>query len=331
MRLSDIRSARTQSQTNTSFAPHEALPASGIHELREFGEQADRFDFPFIDVGGFIVPGWDLAETDLPGKETDENASGQRATRWEQSSRQKAGSQSGARQRSPEAAPGAPAHTFDIELMTDGLDLPALVAYHPLARVTASTDLVAYLNIPLGLFRALPIGARLTLEVPHAPWAQRPRRWPLPAVPDVRAWAVWEGGPWHGKLITSHHTYPDQGICACMIEQWIYGVHPLLNYVAFCTLWAAKALHERLLGLYPGTQHYPATVRVLRDRTSEYCGCGSPRRYGECCRATDLVQSPYCRSRDEYLGRRQYLVELERQGREPKPPTQLLRLGLAGS
>ena len=312
-----------------SFTPFGILPVAGLADLREFGEQAERLEFPCIDVGGFIVPGRDLAETDPPGMETTDHAAVQRAAQWEQSPRQEAAPAAGARQRPPQAAPGSPPHAVNGGLTTLGLDLSELVAYHPLARVTASTETVAYLNLPLGLFRTLPIGARLTLEVPLAPRALLSGRLPMPEIPDVRAWAVWEGGPWHGTLITSHHTYPDQGICACMTGQWIRGVHPLLTYVAFCALWAAKALHERLLGFYPGTQHYPAAIRVQRDRPTEFCGCGSSRRYGECCRATDLAQPAHGRVREAYFARRQYLGELARQGRAPEPPVDLLRLGLA--
>jgi hypothetical protein len=192
----------------------------------------------------------------------------------------------------------------------------------------ASTEAVVYMNIPLGLIPQLPIGARLTLEVPLAlPTPFTPSR-EFPDVPDVRAWAVWEGGSMHGQRVVSHHSYPDHTICANLTGEWRLGVHPLHDYVAFCALWAAKSLHERLLGFYPGRQHYPAAVRVQRNRPNEFCGCGAPRRYRDCCRNRDLAMRPYELWRDAQSGRMRYLRDLARQGRASEPQDALFVMGL---
>jgi hypothetical protein len=312
------------------MTPLGCLPAAGLSALRRFGEQAEHLDYPYIDVGGFIVPGRDPVATNKPGTEYDHHAAVERAgpEGGKQPPSEQAGPATGARKRSPEAAPGSSPHAVGHRLTTLNLDLSTLVAYHPLAGVVASTETVVYVNIPVGLFRGLPIGARLTLEVPLVPRERLSRAGQLSGVPDVRAWAVWEGGPMHGAFIVGHHQNPDRGICAHMPQDWVLGVHRLHDHVAFCVLWVAKVLHERVLGSYPGPQHCSVTVRVGRDRPDEYCGCGMRRRYRECCRETDLARSPYDRWREGYMGRAEYLAQLKRQARPSVPPQALLQLGL---
>lgn len=135
----------------------------------------------------------------------------------------------------------------------------------------------------------------------------------------------------HGRRIVSHHRYPDHAICANMPGQWLLRVHPLYDYVAFCVLWVAKAMHEHMLGSYPGLQHYPAAVRVQRNRPDEFCGCGEQRRYRDCCRDADFAKRPFELWREANAGRVRYLGDLARQGRSAQPPVALLRLGLLPS
>lgn len=324
--------AATRASNSLCATPLGLIPQPGLAHLRAFGARVERLEYPYIDVGGFIVPGRDPVATNPPGMERDRDAAaaGERPERWGPAPREEAGPAARAQQRppSPQAAPGAPPHTVERRLTTLNLDLSALVAFYPLTRVVASTEAVVYLNIPIGVIPELPIGARLTLEVPLARRSQLSRSMQLSGVPDVRAWAVWEGGPMHGRPIDSHHQNPDRAICANMPGQWILGVYPLHDYVAFCVLWVAKVLHEQLIGFYPGPQHYPAAVRVRRDRPDEFCGCGEHRRYRICCRDDDRAQGPYALWRDAHLARVQYLSEVVRQGRAPEPPAALLRLGL---
>lgn len=310
------------------MTPLGVFAACGIAALRAFGEQAERLEYPYIDVGGFVVPGPEPAVTNSPGMETYRDGPFSGAGRWEQAPREEARSAARTRAGPAKAAPGAAPHS-EHRLTTLNLDLSALVAFHPLTRVVASTETVVYLNIPIGVFSELPISARLTLEVPVAPRAQLSRSMDLSGVPDVRAWAVWEGGRMHGQRIDSHHQNPDRAICANMPGQWILGVHPLHDYIAFCVLWVAKALHEQFLGFYPGPQHYPAAVRVRRDHRDEFCGCGEPRPYRSCCRELDRARRPYALWREAYYAHTAYLAELARQGRPATPPEPLLRLGLA--
>lgn len=308
------------------MTPIGLVPRAGLAALRAFGEQAERLEYPHIDVGGFIVPGRDPAASNTPGMEQVAYAAG--SERWEQSPREEAGPSAGPRARSTEAAPGASPHTLEQFLTSLNLDLSGLVTYHPYTRVVASTETVVHLNIPIGMLRELPIRARLTLEIPIAQRHQLSQSMQVTGVPDVRAWAIWDGGAMSGTLVRGHHQNPDRAICACMPGQWLMGVNPLTDYVAFCILWVAKALHEHLLGFYPGPQHCTIVQRVERDRADEYCGCGKLQRYRDCCREIDRSRTTYDRWREGYLGRMQYLDELARQGRPPGPPEQLLRLGL---
>ena len=329
--------------TSPSFCatPLGVFSAEGMADLRRFAEEAERLEYPCIDVGGFIVPGPGPADPlNEPGKEL-ENYGPAAGGAWRgEPAREEAGPAAGARQRPapPQAAaPGAPPHTVGHRLNHLNLDLPGLADYHPLARVTVSTAEAVFLDVPIGLFHELPIRARLTLEIPLVgrarlsrlhnetrltePPFEFKRVMPLPTpVPDVRAWARWEGGALHGQRVESHHRYPDFSICACMTHEWVLGVHPLRDYVAFCALWIGKALHERLLGVYPGRQHYGPWHRVLRDRVNEYCGCGSERRYASCCRTSDRALSAFARWQDALAARRQYLTELRWQGRPAEPP-----------
>ncbi len=323
------QAADPQSLNMLASAMLEAMTGAGMANLRAFGEQAERLEYPFIDVGGFIVPGRDPVMPISPGTEHDRHDAVEPPREgWQQSPSEQAGSAAWTRQRSAQAAPGASPHALGHDLTHSYLGLSALTSFHPLTRVVASTESVVYLNLPLGVLPELPFGARLTLEVPRTGRTGLNQSMKLTGVPDVRAWAVWEDGPMHGLRIESHHQNPDRAICANMPEQWMLGVHALHEYVAFCTMWVAKVVHEQLLGFYPGPQHYAAAERVRRDRPDEFCGCGKPRRYRHCCREKDRAMSHYARWHDAQLARRQYLHELKKQGRAPVTPEAPLRLGL---
>lgn len=310
------------------LTPMGFVPLAGMEALSAFGQEADRLQYPCIDVGGFIVPGRDPAAPYQPGVEGGNNApvagEGDRTE-----GRQAPGPWQGEGAPSAQAAPGEAPHAVRHGLTHTSLDLSGLVDFHPLTRVVAKTERFAYLNIPIGLLRELPFRTRVTLEIPllGRVHLSRPGTMPTP-VPDIRAWAVWDGGPNHGQLLLSHHKYPDHAICACMPAEWLLGRDALRDYVAFCALWAAKLLHEQLLDRYPGLQHYPAVDRVRRDRKDEYCGCGAARRYAACCRDVDQRTPPYVRWREARQARDHYLRELAWQRRSAEPPYHLLGLGL---
>lgn len=339
-------------QGSASIPRHSGLQLSS---LRAFGEEAERLGRPSIDVGGFLVPGPEPGPSCNPGKENqgDERPAGEG---------QEAGSAAGPRQRpqAEAAATGAAAHALGLLTANwrgndiTAAELEELDYWYPDVRAVSSSSRSVYLGLTAGLFRDLPFRARLVAELPRPEFAAMCRplvrvadpaaptspgsiRWrspsfqlvrPVPLVPSVRVWAMWEGGPAHGTLIVSHHRQPDYSICACMPHQWIRGVHPLVDYVGMCVSWVAKVAHEREIGFYPGPQHYPEWTRIERDRPREYCGCGSHRRYGDCHRSTDRALSLQTLRERRGATHHEYFADLMRQMRPTRPPRTVLAAAL---
>lgn len=320
-----------------ALAPCGLLPNDSLAELRAFGAEAERLEYPSVDVGGFIIPGNGPAHPLGPGKEysahgterTTEQSAGRAA-----SAQQEARSAAGPRQGSPAAATRPTAHAVRSRLgLPAWLQLDELDGIHPEARMLSSSSSYAVIEVPVGLFRTLPYRARLTLEIPLSERARltRPLLPALPSTfeqpqgmpntsPDVRAWAIWVGNGRCGQPITSDHQMPDGCICACMPGQWVRGVHPLADYIGYCISWIGKVLHERELGFWPGPQHLVPAARMRRDRPDEFCGCTRLKRYRDCCMADDHAMSSFARWADRYAGRQRYLEELRWQGRAPRAP-----------
>ena len=293
-----------------------------LTSLRDFGAEAERQEFPCISVGGFIVPGNGPSQSLDPGKEHKAYVSERRA-RTAAPARQEARSAAGSRQGPPStAAAGSAAHAVRSRLgLPEWLQLEELDYLNPEARMLFSSSSFAMIDVPIGLFPTLPFQARMTLEIPlveRTHFTRYPGR--LNVTPDVRAWATWEGGNLHGRPILSHHQNPDGCVCACREWEWMLRVQPLVDYIGYCITWVGKVLHERELGFWPGPQHYGPMTRVRRNRPGEYCGCGKPRRYRDCCMASDLAKSEYERWFEQDEARRGYLNELAWQGRAPHAP-----------
>lgn len=321
-----------------------------LTSLAAFGAEAERGQYPAIDVGGFLVPGESSGRFLNPGKEEEIDEYAKRGAKG----RPEAGSSARSRQRSrrsqAEAEASTTAYAVDRRLISDQLE--ELAQYHPLAVVTevsSSSFPHLWLRVPVGLFCDLPFRAELRLEVPlvsrfrlrlpsiradyshnaigeikwHGP-SQFYRLTPglsncdyaEPLVPDVRAWARWVGGPLGGMRIESHHQNTDLGICACKPTDWILGVNSLVDFLGMCISWIGKVLHERELGFYPGRQHYGPRKRLERNRLDEFCGCGEGlKRYRDCCLDADRNLSPFQLWAGEYSGIQAYHSELKRQER----------------
>ena len=303
------------------------MPKLGLAPLLAFGEEANRLELPCIAEGGFIILGREATLSLIQGKE--ESAHDERAEARAEVGREtgsSVGSPSGSREGSREGSPSeaaaarAPAHTLGAVTVADVLE--ELCDYGATATVAHRSSHFICVQLHVGLFRALPFRSELLLEVPLLPRAQLRRGLSQisPVVPDVRAWARWSTKQAVGDLIRNHHQYPDLAMCACMPNQWTLGRHPLIRYVDFCVVWIGKALHEQQFESYPGRQHYSAKVRVGRDRQDEYCGCGSARKYRDCCRESDRALSFIERVRRHQAGENAYLVELDAMGRSRTPP-----------
>lgn len=259
-----------------------------------------------IDIGGFVVPGDGSSAFQRPRIE--EYSHAQRPT----GSREEAGPAARSRQgpSAEAAASGEAAHAVGT-LKSAGVDdweLEGLAEYYPDLRVVASTSSFVVARIAVGLFAAMDIQASIYFEIPRSPWDGPTCPWRVKTgpyefdyehgppvtfarVPPIRSYARWLGGPAHGMPVVSHHEYPDGSMCACMPFDWIRGRDRLLDYAAFCTLWVAKALHDRELDSYPGPQHTQPWVRVQRS-LQEFCGCGKQARYADCCWEEDHRLTP---------------------------------------
>ena len=98
------------------------------------------------------------------------------------------------------------------------------------------------------------------------------------------------------------------------------GRNKIEDCVGYCACWLAKALHLQILGRWPGLQHYPAAVRVLRSKPNEYCGCGQAKRYRDCCMEADHALSPATRVRQRAVAEVRHVQELRRRGLSPFRP-----------
>lgn len=253
-----------------------------MKELRQFGEEAENDRFPIIDVGGVILPG-ESATFDIQPGEDWNSAEGQGTQ-----TRSEARSAAGSRQGPPaEAASGEAAHSVECELIDR--ELEELKRYHPQATEIFSSSSFVLQRIPVRLFSSLPHRATLVLEIPRCASRQA---WPIASrvrmVPDVRAWAFWDGQ----SLIRSHHQLPDGSMCAYMPVQGLFGVTPLYQIVGMCICWIGKCLYNQAFDRWPGPQHYGPLEMRLRDRRDEFCGCGKKQRYAACCR-TAIEAAPF--------------------------------------
>jgi hypothetical protein len=275
----------------------------------------------------FVVSGRREATQFFPGKE--ENIRGER-----QQAGEEARSAAGSWKRPPAKAAAARASAHAVKRDAALAELvEELRDYGAEPTVVRRFGRFAHVGLPVGLFATLAFRAELLLQVPLV---SRPElRKGLPSsgglVPDVRAWSRWSfGNPGVEDLITSHHGYPDQSMCVCMTDEWHLRRDRLIMYVDFCILWIARALHEHLVGFYPGLQHYGEKVRVERDRPNEFCGCGRALPYAACHRNSDLAMSLVERARRHHNAQRAYREELIWQGRSDDAPAfPIRRDGLA--
>lgn len=322
-----------------------ATAAAPISAVSAFGEAAESLTQWCVVQGGFLVPGEESATYQTPGEEKSHHERAEEGARKEAgpAARSRPGRRASRTQATANPAPH-PLRSLSRSWSGSGASLAEfdeLTTYYPDLRVSASSSNTVFLGATIGIFRELSYRARLVLEVPHPARAttaaplvtlvERPvesapgsLRWvggsfrlvrPPSIVPPVRTWARWVGGALHGMPIVSHHRYPDQSMCVCMSHQWIRGADPLVDLVGFAVSWVAKVIHKSELGFYPGLQHVREWVRVERDATDEYCGCGEPQRYVDCHRAKDRRLSNAELRELEAATREQYFRELSFQHR----------------
>ncbi len=249
-----------------------------LSELRAFGRVADEWNQPCTDRWGVILPQRGLRYSPFPREEPNDDGQG--------SGSEEAGSATRSREgRRASAATGAASYPIESWLI-DALGLEEVAWYHPDLTWSSASSSPATLTVPLRLFESLPYRAHLRLEIPAtADHWKRAFQYGYKFVPPVRAWATWDDG----DPIRSHHENPDGSICACTPEDWGLG-SPLEDLISYSACWVAKSLHDRMLGRWPGPQHFPVWLRVLRNQPNEYCGCEKQNQqsYGACCMRSDF-------------------------------------------
>jgi hypothetical protein len=113
----------------------------------------------------------------------------------------------------------------------------------------------------------------------------------------IKSWAAWRKSAIEVQWIGPRHTnFPDGSICAFEPGDigmgWSIG-DPLVQLIDLYTVWALRHLHLELLGRWPGPQ---SVVHPFERRTEfqagELCGCGTTRRYEDCCRQKDARRQP---------------------------------------
>jgi hypothetical protein len=127
---------------------------------------------------------------------------------------------------------------------------------------------------------------------------------PFRRLNPIRGWAFWTqpvGYEWIGPR---HTNAVDGSICAFNPNEstWKSG-GSLVELIDHYTIWALLHLHLELLGWWPGRQ----TAQFIYERLTElndneWCGCSADaKRYGECCKRSDLTSDPY-RAALEFVG-----------------------------
>lgn len=288
-----------------------------LGELRDFGLLADRLGYPDIAVGGFIVPGdGSSREFKTRGKESYAHGQGQGQA---EEARPATGARQG-RRTSSAAGSRAAAHAVR-DRVSQIAKLEELEEYYPDTRIHSGSSGFALLETEVGIFRSLPYRAHLYFEVPLEGISPREQSGivledrPLSTVPDVRAWALWDGG----VLVRAYHQYPDYSICAFSPGQWCMD-DGLKHYAHWCVCWLGKLLHLRLLDRWPGPQHCTAEVAVKRNKPDEYCRCGNPCLWRHCHMERDLARSPLELRVDAHRGQQAYLRELQQRAWPACPP-----------
>lgn len=286
-----------------------AVPAeigtAGVPEVIAFGVGTDQLRRHAIEVGGFLVPIDEAPWQPDRGKDHNYHLGGKGFS--EPGTRGPIGTRPG----EGNPAPADPAPHAVQRGLAELLGINEVGQYHPDARWLAHSQSNSILIIPVRPFRSVTLSATLYFEVPTRIPAWMPFHPSLlEPVPFVRAWARWDTGIW----ATSHHQYPDQSMCVCRPEEWYPGRDTMEDYVSFAIEWVAKAMHESMVGRYPGQQHYSTLVRLQRMRVDEYCGCGSTQTYNACCLASDLAKSVQDVHQEHAAAQLNYLRELNRRG-----------------
>lgn len=253
--------------------------ARGEELLRKLGRHLDEDRLPIVHEGGVVMPGPASPSEFTPGEKGEGHVERQAEPR-----RSESGSRRGSSGRGPAEGEGPTGATTPI-VGEPGLnpdiqrDLRAAAGAYPQMRVATAAG-VTWFQVRVRPVPGLTAAARLVTQVPLY------RKFP------VRSWAWWDSGVWIGPR---HTNYPHGDICAFDPEDqtWNRG-DPLVVLLDLHVVWIVRHLHLRKFGRWPGRQVlHTAYERLREQQPGELCGCGSTRRYGDCCRPRDARKDPY--------------------------------------
>ena len=250
-----------------------------VRSIRMLGLCLDRDIFPEVLDGGLVAPS-EAAVPSYLGAET-ENV---RTRPFQPSPRTSAPSPRAASTTPPsEAAAWPPGATTPLKRASirahyeDALD--AAQAAYPGTHVWHDQDglwLLAESSIVQGLERA-------AIFLVAFSWSHA----------AARGWGFWRHRIGTARWIGPRHTnFPDGSICAFHPTDgtWVFG-DPIVALLDLYTVWALRHLHLELFNHWPGPQAvFHPYERRLELRPSERCGCGSGRRYRDCCAPQDAAR-----------------------------------------
>jgi hypothetical protein len=119
----------------------------------------------------------------------------------------------------------------------------------------------------------------------------------------VKGWGFWRGHAIGVEWIGPRHTnFNDGTICAFEAQDgtWCFG-RSLVGLIDLYSVWALRHLHLELFGRWPGLQFvHHRCEHHLELHPDELCGCGTPKRYRDCCYEKDRADGSLA-STIEYL------------------------------
>ncbi|KGX66923.1 hypothetical protein Y027_261 [Burkholderia pseudomallei TSV5] len=252
-------------------------------ELRRIGELLDASRFPVVRNGGIVVPGEPVISPRTVGTESNHVRPGKartetRSRAWE-SDRQ--GTPSRAWSRTGPGAPRSAAPLVVSELYNKfSHELIAVQQAYPGTQHWLDDDSMWFIA-ESSLLPGFSHKAVFVVAIRFADGL-------------VRGWGFWGteviGYEWIGPR---HTNFPDGSICAFEPADGTWTVSDsLVELLDLYTLWAVRHLHLRVFGRWPGFQAVRHSYeRILELRADEYCGCGTSRLYGKCCRDADLARN----------------------------------------
>lgn len=242
-----------------------------LNLLRKIGDCLERNIFPNVSDGGIVQVPSDarLSPLSMGTEKSDgystrrsEARSRERPTRWE-----------GSTQRSWTSGKTSQVIRPSLQSFYEE-DLGNVCEAYPDTRVWRCTDglwLLSKSRLIEGLDNSVTFLTGLSYTEPNM----------------VRSWGFWAGAIWIGPR---HTNFPDGSICAYEPRDFTWQIGeslvPLLDL--YC-LWALRQFHLQEFGYWPGKQSVHLTYERLNEfEDCEFCGCGSDKKYPDCCKLDDL-------------------------------------------